>query len=64
MLTANVWTAPTAAVMHLRSLYELNTSKTTQNAYLAPPPVLDGLRYLATTSFPITETQGTSKPGI
>lgn len=43
-----------------RTVRELNKLKDTQNRYLEPPPVLDGLPFLPTNTIPITNVQGTA----
>ncbi len=51
---------PTAAIMHPRTARTLRKLKDTTNQPLMMPPALTSLPMLATTSVPITQTQGTA----
>ena len=50
----------TAAILHPRTLKTLRKLKDTTNQPLQLPPALQGLPQLASTSVPITQTQGTA----
>lgn len=60
MQTANVYTDPTALVMAPRTAKEFAEAKASTGQYLARPDSISRLPFLATTSIPINETQGTS----